>query len=71
MKAEDRDYFMLRARQERAAVHHSRGAVRGRHEELACAYEMRVNFIDRGLIGDPAEDAQEALAAQQIIIIAA
>jgi hypothetical protein len=51
MGPNDRDYFMLRARQERRAVICSTGEVRRRHEELACAYEMRVVYIDRGLIG--------------------
>ncbi len=56
-KVGDRDYFMLRAREERRAAAHSRGAVRGRHEELAWLYEMRVMYIDRGLVGDDAETA--------------
>ena len=70
MGPEDRDYFMLRARQERAAAHHSRGTVRGRHEELASAYDMRVMCIDRGLTGDAAEASPEIVPLQQIIIAA-
>ena len=54
-KVGDRDYFMLRAREERNAAAHSMGAVRGRHEELAWLYEMRIMYIDRGLVGDDAE----------------
>ena len=46
---------MLRARQERRAVTHSTGEPRRRHEELACAYEMRVVYIDRGLIDTDAQ----------------
>ena len=66
----DRDYFMLRAREERRAAAHSRGAVRGRHEELAWLYEMRVMYIDRGLVGDDAEVAQPEQGApvQNIIV---
>ena len=70
MKPEDRDYFMLRGRDERAAARRSHGAVRGRHEELAWLYEMRVMYIDRGLVGDDAEDSQEALPVPQIIVAA-
>jgi len=55
MGPNDRDYFMLRARQERKAVICSTGEVRRRHEEFACAYEMRVVYIDRGLIGTDSE----------------
>jgi len=55
MGPKDRDYFMLRARQERRAVVCSTGEVRRRHEELACAYEMRVVYIDRGLIGQDSD----------------
>ena len=58
MGPKDRDYFMLRARQEREAVQHSGGQARRRHEELASAYEMRVAYIDRGLIGEPEEPLQ-------------
>ena len=57
MGPKDRDYFMLRARQERRAVVCSTGEVRRRHEELACAYEMRVVYIDRGLIGSDSDAA--------------
>ena len=56
MGPKDRDYFMLRARQERRAAAHSHGPVRGRHEELASLYEMRVLYIDRGFIGSDDPD---------------
>lgn len=47
---------MLRARQERqAAAHSHQRTVRGRHEELASLYEMRVLYIDRGLFSDEPE----------------
>lgn len=71
MKTEDRDYFMLRGRQERQAAALSRGAVRGRHEELAWLYEMRVIYIDRGLIGDDSEDEAEAPTAVQPLALTA
>lgn len=64
-KVGDRDYFMLRAREERRAAAHSLGAVRGRHEELAWLYEMRVMYIDRGLVGD---DEPEQAPVQHIIV---
>jgi hypothetical protein len=51
MDSRDREYFMLRARQELAAVRSTGGEARRRHEELASAYQMRVTYIDRGLIG--------------------
>lgn len=48
MTPEDRSYFMLRAEQERHAAHTcSNRIVRGRHEELAWLYEMRLQFADR------------------------
>jgi hypothetical protein len=59
---------MLRAGEERRAAKHSLGAVRGRHEELAWLYEMRVMYIDRGLVGD---DAPEPPAPVQHIIVSA
>ena len=69
MGPKDRDYFMLRAHQERDAARHSLGRVRGRHEEMASAYEMRVMCIDRGLSGDAAEDAP-AIPLRHIIVAA-
>ena len=79
MGPKDRDYFMLRAEQERdAAAHATSRNVRGRHEELAWLYQMRVNYIDRGLVSDVAEALSEAPAnepepelIQQIILPAA
>jgi hypothetical protein len=73
MGPKDRDYFILRAEQERYAAMHSRGAVRGRHEELAWLYQMRVNYIDRGLFTDADETADEPRQIeplQQIVILA-
>jgi len=64
----DRNYFMLRAEQELDAAAHSSGQVRGRHEELAWLYQMRVIYIDRGVV----EEAAEISAKQvQHIIVAA
>jgi|KBSMisStaDraftv2_1062788.scaffolds.fasta_scaffold2726002_1 hypothetical protein len=48
MGPQDRDYFLIRKRQEEAAAARSRGSVRARHEEFAAAYAMRVVCIDRG-----------------------
>jgi len=61
MGPKDRNYFMLRAEQELDAASHSTGAVRGRHEELAWLYQMRVIYIDRGLVSDVAEALDETL----------
>jgi hypothetical protein len=48
MTSQDRDYFMLRAKQEQEAARCSPSrTVRGRHEELAWLYQMRVQFSDR------------------------
>jgi hypothetical protein len=72
MKASDRDYFMLRARQEHDAAAHATGAARSRHEELASSYRMRVMYIDRGLIDEGPDDREALIVApvQQIIIAA-
>jgi hypothetical protein len=67
MGPKDRDYFMLRAEQELDAASHSRGAVRGRHEELAWLYQMRIIYIDREALGDELQLEPE----QQIIVTAA
>jgi len=77
MGPKDRAYFMLRAEQEiDAAAHATSRTVRGRHEELAWLYQMRVNYIDRGLVsevaealGEPVEPAPEPV--QHIILPAA
>jgi hypothetical protein len=69
MKPQDREYFMMRAEQELDAASHSSGQVRGRHEELAWLYQMRVIYIDRGLVEEAAE-AVEAEPIQQIIVAA-
>jgi len=55
MGPKDRDYFMIRAEQELDAASRSTGEARGRHEELAWIYQMRVSYIDRGLVGEIAE----------------
>ena len=48
MTAQDRDYFMLRARQEDEAAQSSTSrTVRCRHEELGWAYRMRLQFAGR------------------------
>jgi hypothetical protein len=68
MKPQDRNYFMLRAEQELDAAARSTGQVRGRHEELAWLYQMRVIYIDRGLVAEVAEEVSEPV---QHIIVAA
>lgn len=70
MGPKDRDYFMLRAEQEIDAASHSTGAVRGRHQELAWLYQMRIIYIDRGLVGD-AEETPDPPAVQHVIVSAA
>ncbi|NUR46245.1 MAG: hypothetical protein HOP91_08855 [Sphingomonas sp.] len=48
MTSKDRTYFMFRAEQERQAARCSTNRnVRGRHEELAWLYQMRLEFEDR------------------------
>lgn len=74
MGPKDRDYFMLRAEQELDAAAHSTGVVRGRHEELAWLYQMRLIYIDRGLVSDVAEalgEVPEPDPVQHIIVNAA
>ncbi|HEY4071271.1 MAG TPA: hypothetical protein VGM04_06925 [Sphingomicrobium sp.] len=71
MGPKDRDYFLFRAEQELDAASRSTGVVRGRHEELAWIYQMRVNYIDRGLVSEVAEalsEAPEGGPAQHIIL---
>lgn len=70
MGPKDRDYFMLRAGQEMDAASHSTGAVRGRHQELAWLYQMRIIYIDRGLVDD-GEDSADAAPIQHVIVSAA
>lgn len=70
MGPKDRDYFMLRAEQEIDAASHSTGAVRGRHQELAWLYQMRIIYIDRGLVGD-AEETPDPPTVQHVIVSAA
>ena len=58
MGPEDRDYFVKRALQERhAATQASCPEARGRHEEMASLYRMRIMYIDRGLFGSTDEPA--------------
>lgn len=71
MGPKDREYFMLRAEQEIDAASHSTGAVRGRHQELAWLYQMRIIYIDRGMFSDAAEDKSDAAPAPNIIVTAA
>jgi hypothetical protein len=47
MRPDDREYFLLRAHQEHEAAARSTGPARGRHEELASSYRMRVMYLDR------------------------
>ncbi len=70
MGPKDRDYFMLRAEQELDAASHSTGAVRGRHQELAWLYQMRIIYIDRGLVDDD-EEAARVVPIQHVIVSAA
>ena len=71
MGPKDRNYFMLRAEQELdAAARATSRTVRGRHEELAWLYQMRVDYIDRGLVSDVAEALSEPVPVQHIIIAA-
>ena len=71
MGPEDREYFILRARQERLAASASNGAARGRHEELASLYEMRVLYLDRGLFRDDTSLDPAQVEIEQTIIIRA
>jgi hypothetical protein len=64
----DRAYFMLRAEQELDAAARSTGQVRGRHEELAWLYQMRVIYIDRGVVEEAAEISAEPIP--QIVVAA-
>ena len=69
MSPNDRDYFVARAQQELAAAAGCKGTVRDRHEELAWLYQMRVIYIDRGLVSDVAEALDEAAEAPAIPLI--
>jgi hypothetical protein len=70
MGPKDREYFMLRAEQEMDAASHSTGAVRGRHQELAWLYQMRIIYIDRGF-DDSGEKTAGATPSEKMIISAA
>jgi hypothetical protein len=70
MGPKDRDYFMLRAEQELDAAAHSTGQVRGRHEELAWLYQMRIMYIDRGVFQEASEIAATPEPVQHIIVAA-
>jgi hypothetical protein len=71
MKSQDRNYFMMRAEEEVQAAARSQGPARGRHEELAAAYKLRVMYIDKGY-GEPGigPERAEETPLQQIIILA-
>lgn len=72
MSPNDRPYFMLRHQQELDAAARSSGSVRGRHEELAWLYQMRINYLDRGITGEEFDaPAPEEPAPVQHIIVAA
>ena len=48
MTTNERDYFILRAKQEDEAARLSTNSqVRGRHEELGWLYRMRLQYSDR------------------------
>ena len=48
MTTQERDYFLLRAKQEDEAARLSTNSqVRGRHEELGWLYRMRLQYSDR------------------------
>jgi hypothetical protein len=68
MTSRDREYFMLRAEQESVAAANSYGQARGRHEELASIYRMRVMYIDRGLVDDAAKEEPVAEPVHHIIV---
>jgi hypothetical protein len=68
MTPEDRSYFMLRAGQERQAARSAPNRiVRGRHEELAWLYEMRLQFSDR----PDSREAVEIVTHTPVIHVAA
>jgi hypothetical protein len=68
MTAEDRNYFMLRAAQERHAARScTNRIVRDRHEELAWLYEMRLQFSDRA----DSHEAFEIVTNSPVIHVAA
>jgi len=49
----ERDYLLMRARQEHDAAKHSLGPARQRHEELASAYSLRARYIGRDDLPPP------------------
>jgi hypothetical protein len=71
MTAHDREYFMMRAEQELTAAARTRGVVRGRHEELAWLYQMRLQYLDRGITGEENEPVLEVDVPIRPFIIAA
>lgn len=73
MRPDDREYFMMREGQERDAAAHSMGPARGRHEEMASIYRLRVMYIDHELAGDPgfAAEAPEDGEVRQLMLISA
>ena len=71
MGPKDREYFTLRAEQEMNAASQSTGAVRGRHQELAWLYQMRIIYIDRGMFSDAAEERSDPAPVRKVIVTAA
>jgi hypothetical protein len=62
MNSRDRDYFMLRSKQEERAARSSPSrAARSRHEELEWLYRVRLQYIDRGLGNEEPESAVATL----------
>jgi len=68
MDARDRDYFAIRANEERNAAARSHGRARSRHEELAAAYQMRVMCIDKGYCDPPSRDPVAKPSEPEMII---
>jgi hypothetical protein len=73
MRVDDREYFLMRAEQERDAAAHSMGPARGRHEEMASIYQLRILYIDHERAGDAdyAPDTADSGQIQQFMLITA
>ena len=57
MPTDDRAYFLRRAREEEAAIRAATNmAARGRHEEMASSYRMRVVYLDHDVSVEPPLD---------------
>jgi hypothetical protein len=60
MTSNDRIYFSKRAGEEKQAARSTNNRqARIRHEELAWLYQMRVDYIDRGLADDSADGSKD------------